>query len=73
MLMEEDKESIMVDNIIELINSRASREVAWREFMDEKYSKGRLNFKMGIELVERFCESKSIKLDKKIYNIEAKR
>ena len=41
--------------------------------MEEKYSKGRLNFKTAIELVEKFCESRSITINKKVYNIEEKR
>ena len=37
--------------------------------MEEKYSKGRLNFNSAIDLVEEFCRKKSIPLNKKIYSI----
>lgn len=42
----------MVDNIVELVNARTSREKPWNEFVEEKYRYGRLNFEQAIKLSE---------------------
>lgn len=70
MLDEVDREAIMVDNILELVNSRTRRESLWGNFMEHKYARGKLNFVDGVELVGRFLYSNGIVLPKKFYSEE---
>lgn len=42
----------MVDNIVELINSRSQRDPLWVDFVEEKYRQGRIGFDQAIRLTE---------------------
>ena len=55
----------MVDNIFELINSRTKREPLWKNFMEHKYSAGRLHFKEAISIVENFIKANNINIQSK--------
>lgn len=41
----------MVDNIVELVNSKARRDKEWNGFVEEKYRIGRVGFEDAIGLV----------------------
>lgn len=49
-LSDQEKESTMVDNIIELINSRAKRDPEWVAFVEEKYRQGSIGFDQAIRI-----------------------
>jgi hypothetical protein len=62
MLDDNDKEPIMVDNIIELVNSRTKRSSYWRGFIEEKYQSGKLTFSRAFDLLNDFLLKNSIEL-----------
>ena len=41
----------MVDNIIELINSKTERRRPWVDMVDEKYHRGKMGFEEAINMV----------------------
>ena len=47
-LPKHEQEFALVDNIIELINHKTQRNSQWMNYLEEKYSKGKIGFKEAI-------------------------